>query len=295
MRIAVFCPLGLGEVLCTVPALRALDAAWPADHITLVGAASARPLAARLRRYLDGYLEFPGFPGIPGPARIAALPEFFDRARAARFDLALQMHGSGEIANPLVMLMGAVRTAGFYRFGRFTPDPGRYLQWRDDEAEPARWLRLLEHLGVPPRGSHLEFPLQEADFGEAGRFGLEGCALLHPDGGAGEAPWRAERFAELGDALAGEGLRVALTGAARSGALTGAIKDAMREPAADLAGRTTLGGLGALVARARVVVSAHPGIGVLAAATRTPAVLVARGGALQDALRDIARALAYAA
>jgi len=56
-----------------------------------------------------------------------------------------------------------------------------------------------------------------------------------------------------------------------------------------------LGGLGALVSRARVVVSAHPGIGVLAAATRTPAVLVARGGALQDALRDIARALACAA
>ena len=86
-----------------VPALRALDAAYPAAHITLVGAARARPLALRLRRYVDGYLEFPGFPGIPGPANLNALPGFFDQARAARFDLALQMQGSGELANPLIV------------------------------------------------------------------------------------------------------------------------------------------------------------------------------------------------
>jgi hypothetical protein len=42
-------------------------------------------------------------------------------------------------------------------------------------------------------------------------------------------------------------------------------------------------------------VTAHPGVAVLAAATRTPAVLIAPGATLQDALQDIARALACAA
>lgn len=294
MKIAVFRPLGLGEVLQMVPALRALDAAYPAAHVTLVGAARARPLALRLRRYVDGYLEFPGFPGIPGPANLNALPAFFDQARAARFDLALQMQGSGELANPLIVLMGAARTAGHYRFGRFCPDPRRYLPWRDEESEVDRSLRLVGHVGAPAKGTQLEFPLYEGDLRDASRFGADGHALLHPDAGPG-ASWTPARFAELGDALAAEGLPVALTGTACSGALTRAVKEAMREPALDLAGRTTLGSFGALVMRARLMVTAHPGVAVLAAATRTPAVLIAPGATLQDALQDIARALACAA
>lgn len=294
MKIAVFRPLGLGELLLTVPALRALDAAYPAAHITLVGAARSRPLALRLRRYLDGYLEFPGFPGIPGPANLNALPGFFDQARAARFDLVLQMQGSGELANPLVLLMGGARTAGYYRFGRFCPDPGRYLPWHDEESEVERSLHLLEHLGAPAKGTQLEFPVQEGDLREAGRFGADGYAVLHPDPRPG-ASWTPARFAELGDALAAEGLPVALTGTTRSGAVTRAVREAMRAPALDLAGRTTLGSFGALVMRARLVVAAHPGVAVLAAATRTPAVLIAPGATLQDALQNIARALACAA
>ncbi len=294
MKIAIFRPLGLGELLLTVPALRALDAAYPGAHITLIGSARARALALRLRRYIDGYLEFPGFPGIPGPANLNALPGFFDQARAARFDLALQMQGSGELANPLVILLGAARTAGYYRFGRFCPDPGRYLQWRDEDSEVLRSLRLLEHLGAPARGAHLEFPLHEGDQREAARFGAEGHALLHPAGG-GRGGWTAARFAELADALAVDGLPVALTGTARMGALTRAVTEAMGEPALDLAGRTTLGSFGAVVARARLVVTAHPGVAVLAAATHTPAVLIAPGATLQDALQDVARALACAA
>ena len=294
MKIAVFRPLGLGELLLTVPALRALDAAYPAAHITLVGAARSRPLALRLRRYVDGYLEFPGFPGIPGPANLNALPGFFDQARAARFDLVLQMQGSGELANPLVLLMGGARTAGYYRFGRFCPDPGRYLPWHDEESEVERSLRLLEHLGAPAKGAQLEFPVHEGDLREAGRFGADGHAVLHPDPRPG-ASWTPARFAELGDALAAEGLPVALTGTARSSPATRAVKQAMRAPALDLAGRTTLGSFGALVMRARLVVAAHPGVAVLAAATRTPAVLIAPGTTLPEALQDIARALACAA
>jgi ADP-heptose:LPS heptosyltransferase len=49
----------------------------------------------------------------------------------------------------------------------------------------------------------------------------------------------------------------------------------MKTPAIDLAGRTTIGALGALVADARLVVSNDTGIAHLAAALATPTVTVA--------------------
>ena len=85
MRIAVFRPLGVGALLSAVPALRALDAAYPQAEITLLGTRPARELAARLGRYLERFAEFPGFPGLPGPEPdLDAVPEFFERVKAER-------------------------------------------------------------------------------------------------------------------------------------------------------------------------------------------------------------------
>ncbi len=51
----------------------------------------------------------------------------------------------------------------------------------------------------------------------------------------------------------------------------------MREPAIDLAGRTTLGGLAAVIAKARLLVCNDTGVSHVAAALRTPSVVVACG------------------
>ena len=81
----------------------------------------------------------------------------------------------------------------------------------------------------------------------------------------------------MGDALAAEGLRLVLTGTAAEASLTARVQRAMREPALDLTGRTTLGVLGALIARARLLVCNDTGVSHLAAALGTPSVVVACG------------------
>ena len=278
MKIAILRALQLGDMLCAVPALHALAAAFPEARITLIGLPWARQFVARFRRTLHGYLEFPGFPGMPErEVDLRGLPEFFDRARSMNFDLVLQMHGSGELTNPLAVLLGGARTAGFRRPGRFCADPARYAEWRDDEHEVLRGLRLAALLGAPSRGTHLEFPLHERDFDEWRAFGLRRYALLHPGSQLASRRWPAQRFAEVGDALSREGLRVAITGTASEALLTRRVKDMMREPALDLAGRTSLGGLAALIARARLLVANDTGVSHIAAATRTPSVIVACG------------------
>jgi ADP-heptose:LPS heptosyltransferase len=278
MKIAVFRALQLGDLLCTVPALRALKGEYPAARVTLIGLPWAREFAARFQRYVDAFIEFPGFPGLPERAfDAAALPAFFDRTRAAGFDLALQMHGSGEIVNTLMVLMGARRVGGFYRAGHWCPDPERFVDWREREHEVLRFLRLLSRIGVPERGTHLEFPLDAADRAEQRALGLGNYVCIHPGSQLASRRWPAERFAQVGDALAQGGCNVVLTGTAAEAPLTRAVAAGMRHAPIDLAGRTSLGALGAVIARARLLVCNDTGVSHIAAALRTPSVVICSG------------------
>jgi ADP-heptose:LPS heptosyltransferase len=278
MNIAVFRALQLGDLLCTVPALRALKMEYPAARVTLIGLPWAREFAARFQRYVDAFAEFPGFPGLPERAcDTATLPAFFNRMRAARFDLTLQMHGSGEITNPLLVLMGARRLGGCYRAGGWCPDPERFVDWREREHEVLRFLRLLSRIGVPQQGSHLEFPLDAADRAEQRALGLANYACIHAGSQLPSRRWPPARFAEVGDALAQAGLKVVLTGTAGEASLTRQVAGAMRCAAVDLAGRTSLGGLAALIGGARLLVCNDTGVSHIAAALRTPSVVICSG------------------
>lgn len=268
MNIAVLRALQLGDLLCAVPALRALRAAFPAARVTLVGLAWAKAFAQRFGRYIDELVEFPGFPGTP---------QFFQRMRLRRFDLVLQMHGDGTRTNTIAARMGGRRTGGFYRAWNHCPDARTFVEWDERENEVLRCLRLAEKVGAAARGSELEFPLGAADWAEWRTFGLANYVCLHAGSQLPSRRWPAERFAAIGDALAARGWTVVLTGSGGEAEITASVARAMRVAPVDLAGRTSLGGLGAVIARARLVVCNDTSVSHLAAALRTPSVVVCCG------------------
>jgi ADP-heptose:LPS heptosyltransferase len=282
-RIAVFRALQLGDMLCVVPALRALRSAAPNARITLIGLPWAHSFVSRFERYIDDLLVFPGFPGFPErEADLAAVPRFIEAAQEQRFDLALQLHGSGRTSNALTVLLGAKENAGFYEPGHFCPDPTRFIAWDEREHEVLRYLRLLSSLGIPAQGEALEFPLTQADYLElqASHADLPPpgtYVCVHPGARLPSRRWPPERFAQVADRLADSGLQVVLTGSADERAIVRAVGEAMRAPALDLCGKTSLGALTALIAQARMVVCNDTGISHVAAAVATPSVIVCCG------------------
>ena len=283
-RIAVFRALGLGDLLCAVPVLRVLRLNWPTAEIVLVSLPWAREFADRFRDYIDRFYEFPGWPGLPERSpELTHIPRFLRQIQDERFDLAIQLHGSGRTVNEVVGLFGARQMAGFAESGDYCPDPTTFAPWPHIGLEIHRLLSLVRYLGLSVHGDHLEFPLTREDFGLLARLpGAESIqpqhyVVVHPGASTPARQWPPERFASVAQHLASQGLRIVLTGVASEIPLVECVARSTRADAIRLAGRTELGTLGALIADAALVVTNDTGISHIAAALGVRSVVVSTG------------------
>jgi len=282
-RIAIFRALKLGDMLCAIPALRAIRSGFPEGEIVLIGLPWTREFVARYS-WLDGFREFPGFPGLPEQEpQLELLPSFFEQIRAERFDLAIQLHGSGAISNRIIAQFGARITAGFYQWGSPCPNPFTFLPFPERGLESRRLLSLVKYLKLPVVDESLEFPISQDDIFKSRliicdqNLSPNGYICVHGGASVPERRWPLERFAVVADAFASRGFTVFLTGTAAEAGLTNAIAQAMRYPAINLAGRTPLGPLAALLAGARLLLCNDTGVSHLAAALRVPSVVISTG------------------
>jgi ADP-heptose:LPS heptosyltransferase len=265
--------VGLGDLLCTVPAVRALRAARPDLHVALATWPEMAGVVDRMAPWVDELVPFPGAPGIPERPPDGTLPAWSAAMAARGWDLALQAYGDNPAANAVTATTGARLVGGFAATG--TPgldaafDPVLHLPYPHALHEVDRHLALLEHLGLPPGASRaLEWPLTADDEHGAARLGLRRgtYAVLHPGATSPSRLWPAERFAEVADGLSRAGLEVVVGGVPSEAATTGAVVAACRGPVRDVTGRTSLGAYAALLRDAAVVVANDTGTAHLSAA-----------------------------
>lgn len=283
-KIAVLRALQLGDLLCAVPALRALRAAFPAAEISLIGLPWAQSFVARFQHLVDRAIDFPGYPGLPEqPPQVRCIPGFLRAVQRERFDLAIQLHGSGSFVNPLIMLLDAERTGGYYVAGEWQPDSPLFMPYPEGIPEPRRHLRLMEFFGIPTSGENLEFPLGARDleaFMElAGAHDLlaHRYICLHPGSRSALRRLPLEQFAAAANVLGADGWHLVLTGSETERSLCDTLAGRIAFPCINLAGRTDLGALGALVRHARLLICNDTGVSHIAAALRTPSVIVFTG------------------
>src|SRR4051812_15515098 len=112
--IAIFRALQLGDILCSIPAVRAIRSAYPDAKISFIGLPSSESIIRRFPAYFDDFITFPGYPGLPEQGFDQdRFDQFLREVRAREFDLLLQMQGNGTVVNELLTLFTAKYLAGF--------------------------------------------------------------------------------------------------------------------------------------------------------------------------------------
>jgi ADP-heptose:LPS heptosyltransferase len=275
-RIAVLRANALGDYIFAIPALESLRAAYPDAEIVLLGAPwHARFLSGRPGP-VDRVMVVPPLAGVRDAEPdevVTPKDEFIQKARLEQFDIAIQLHGGGRNTNPLVAELGAGLTAGLR--AEDAPPLDRWVRYVYYHPEVLRYLEVVGLVGALPVSYRPRLAVTEADRAEL-RAVLPPPSrprvALHPGSTDPRRRWPAERFAEVGDALAEAGAEVVLTGTGAESVVIRAVLAEMRAPATPVVDALRLGGLAALYAECALVVANDTGPVHLAGAVGAPTV-----------------------
>jgi ADP-heptose:LPS heptosyltransferase len=281
-KIGVFRALQLGDMLCVVPALRALRYAYPHAEITLLGLPWCVDFCDRFNCYVDSFIHFPGYAGLPEQAVDRnEWPVFVNTVNSWSFDLIIQMQGNGTIVNKMLKDHFSAPLAGFHNEAS-KMDPEYFLDYPQGIHEIDRHLTLMKHLDIEPRGRFLEFPILnfERENLQMMRLAIESkkYVVVHPGSRGGWRQWPTSHFATLANLCAERGFAVVVTGTKDEMSITGELISKLNCKAIDLTGRTNLGEVGALIREAALLLSNCTGVSHIASATRTPSLVISMDG-----------------
>jgi ADP-heptose:LPS heptosyltransferase len=233
--------------------------------------------AAELLPHVDELIEFrcpwidPEPEPVEGDKLLALAAELRDRA----IDQAIVLTSFHQSALPTALLL---RLARIGTIAAISEDyPGSLLDVRhrvaDDLHEVQRSLSLVETLGYRlPEGDDGRLAIRHSRRRSPVLFEHEPFVVVHPGASVPARAWAPERNAALVDALIAGERRVVVTGGPDERTLTRLVAGEPREAVVDLGGRTDLGELAAVLARADAVVVGNTGPAHLAAAVGTPVV-----------------------
>jgi ADP-heptose:LPS heptosyltransferase len=280
--IAIFRALQLGDLLCSVPAWRSLRMAYPFAKISFIGLPGMKELVGRYPQYIDEFIPFPGYPGLPEqPFDHLNFQLFLNDMKARAFDLVLQLQGNGSIVNQMLNLFGAKYLAGFCPNPSLSTD--LLLHYPNFGQEITRHLALMKHLGLPSaENTDLEFNVLEKDETALQRLKLSlkkmEYVCIHPGSRGSWRQWPTLYFATVANLCAAHGYKVVITGTANELELAQSVAKLCKHQPLICTGRTTLGTIAALLKDAKALVANCTGVSHLAAALKTPSVIISMDG-----------------
>lgn len=262
----------IGDVVLTVPAIRALKKACPQARITVWASPLTRDLIdglpfidkvliERSRRGWQDYFQFIG------------------ELRRRRFDLAVVYHTKRH-SNLACFLAGIPHRLGYKnnKFGFLLNWPVEDRRHLGEKHEAAYCIDLLKSIGVQDNDLRLELAVHPdaeawAKWFLADRFpGTQPVVALHPDSSCPTRRWPPELFAEVSDALAARGVRVMVVGAGSAKVLADRMRACARHSFLDMTGVLSMAKLVAVLRQADLMISNDSGPAHVAAACHIPVI-----------------------
>ena len=206
------------------------------------------------------------------------------RLRSEHYDVVYNLHG-GTTATLLTRATGAKHRVGYqtYQYARLHNhvSPSSSSFWGQNKTHSVeQQLALLGWTGVPvsDRPPTQLAVTEEAAGTIAGRFHAAGLtdtpfAVIHPAASLATKQWAADKFGRVVDELAGQGLAVVVITAPDETQIIDELERNTSTPVVTLTD-LSLPQITALLARARLFVGNDSGIAHIAAAVKTPAVVI---------------------
>jgi lipopolysaccharide heptosyltransferase II len=290
----------MGDVLMTTPALAAIHDSLPGVQITLLTSPAGAAVAPHLPM-LDAVWSFtapwvqhetdPPDSARPGRDEVALVGRLADGG----FDAAVIFTVCTQSALPSALLcrMAGIGLRAAYcrenpyqlltdwlpEIDRVVPGATQEEQQHLARHEVLRQLALVAALGLHTVDDRLRFAVLEDDrqslarkLRAAGIAAGTPYAVVQPGASAESRRWPAGYFGAAAHDIAAGGCAVVFSGNSAETALVEQALEVMALPAVSLAGRLSLGELGALIEGARVLVANNSGAAHLGAALGTPVV-----------------------
>lgn len=275
----------IGDLIVTTPAIAALRDAHPAAHLALLTSAHAAPVVQGTG-LVDEVLVMNrgifagGTRALLSPARLAEALRMLRRLRQGRYDTVVFFRHFSTRAGALKHAAIAIGAGAKRRVGLRNAHAFFLTESIVDEGfgachEAQHWLNVAALLGANPSPRPARVAVDETY--QPHGIDADGGPLVILHGGSGglnrARRWDAAHFAAVGDALhERHNVQIVLVGGPHDDA--DAIAAAMRAPALNLAGQTTLPQLAGLLKRAGLFIGADSGIMHLAAAAGAPMVTI---------------------
>jgi ADP-heptose:LPS heptosyltransferase len=284
-RVACLRVDGMGDLLMTGPAIRAIAASGPSNRRVTVVTSPAGAGAASMLPGVDEVISIRApWVAAGADAPISADMAMVEALRDQRFDAAVIFTVSTQSALPAAMMC---RLGGIgLRLAHARENPyGLLTDWipepeveRPTRHEVRRQLDLVAAVCDRFDGDEMRISVtieqrrQARQLLASHRIERDRMVVIHPGASAASRRYRPEGFARAADDLAAEGRQVVITGGSEDAPSVLATVGSMRSAPAAVFMDLPTGQFGALLSLAPVIVTNNTGPAHLAAAVGTPVV-----------------------